>query len=109
MAPATAASASPRSTAGRTTRNLDKARRLLWPVKQKYGRKVSLGGPRWSSPGTSALEWMGLETFGFAFGRVDVWEPEEIFWGPKDTLARRREVRGGPRAVQPSWAPYRWV
>ena len=64
--------------------NLDKARRLLWPVKKKYGQAIS-----WADllvlAGNVALEDMGFETFGFGFGREDIWEAEEIFWGPEDT------------------------
>ncbi|WP_139279806.1 catalase/peroxidase HPI [Rhodococcoides yunnanense] len=64
--------------------NLDKARRLLWPVKQKHGSKIS-----WADllvfAGNVALDSMGFQTFGFAFGREDIWEPEEVFFGPEDT------------------------
>jgi catalase-peroxidase len=75
--------------------SLDKARRLLWPIKQKYGRKIS-----WADlilfAGNEAYESMGLKTFGFAFGRPDKWEPDEIFWGPEDTwLGDERHAEEG--------------
>ncbi|MGH8469501.1 MAG: catalase/peroxidase HPI [Gammaproteobacteria bacterium] len=64
--------------------SLDKARRLLWPVKQKYGRKIS-----WADllifAGNCAYESMGFKTFGFGFGREDIWEPDEILWGPESS------------------------
>jgi catalase-peroxidase len=80
--------------------NLDKARRLLWPVKQKYGRKIS-----WADllvlAGNVALESMGFKTFGFAFGREDIWEPEQIIWGPEDTwLGDERYVGEGEMAPE---------
>ena len=85
--------------------SLDKARRLLWPIKQKYGRKIS-----WADllvfAGNVAYESMGFKTFGFGFGREDIWEPEEIFWGPEDTwlgderYSGDRELTGPLGAVQ---------
>jgi catalase-peroxidase len=85
--------------------NLDKARRLLWPVKQKYGKRIS-----WADllvlAGNVAMEDMGFTTFGFGFGRRDVWQPEEVFWGSEDTwlgderYAGDRELQGPLGAVQ---------
>jgi catalase-peroxidase len=85
--------------------NLDKARRLLWPIKQKYGRKIS-----WADlmilAGNVALESMGFKTFGFGGGRADVWEPEEVNWGPEGTwlddkrYSGDRDLQGPLGAVQ---------
>jgi catalase-peroxidase len=85
--------------------NLDKARRLLWPIKQKYGRKIS-----WADlfvlAGNVALEAAGFKTFGFGGGRADTWEPEELYWGPEGTwlgderYSGERQLRNPLGAVQ---------
>ncbi len=83
--------------------NLDKARRLLWPVKQKYGRKISWADLMVLS-GNVALESMGFKTFGFAGGRSDDWEPDLVYWGPETAMLddKRRDKKGklkGPLAA----------
>ena len=108
-APARTASADGRGGAGYGTQrfaplnswpdnaNLDKARRLLWPIKQKYGNKIS-----WADlmvfAGNCALESMGFKTFGFAGGREDVWEPQEdIYWGPESEWLGDKRYSGDRR------------
>lgn len=80
--------------------NLDKARRLLWPIKQKYGRKIS-----WADlmvlTGNVALESMGFKTFGFAGGRTDDWEADEVFWGPENKWLADQRYHGDRKLQNP--------
>jgi len=80
--------------------NLDKARRLLWPVKQKYGRKIS-----WADlmvlTGNVSMEAMGFKTFGFAGGREDAWEPDLVFWGPEEEFLADERYSGDRELANP--------
>ena len=80
--------------------NLDKAQRLLWPLKKKYGRKIS-----WADlmvlAGTVAMESMGFETYGFAGGRVDAWEPDLVYWGPENKFLTDQRHEGDRELKQP--------
>ncbi|MEM6683945.1 MAG: peroxidase family protein, partial [Pseudomonadota bacterium] len=80
--------------------NLDKARRLLWPIKQKYGRKIS-----WADlmilAGNVAMENMGFKTFGFAGGREDAWQPDLVYWGPEKEFLADERYSGDRKLARP--------
>jgi len=80
--------------------NLDKAQRLLWPIKQKYGRKISWGDLMVLT-GTVAMESMGFKTLGFAGGREDAWEPDMVYWGPENKFLADKRYSGDRELEQP--------
>lgn len=80
--------------------NLDKAQRLLWPIKQKYGRKISWGDLMILA-GTVAMESMGFKTLGFAGGREDAWEPDMVYWGPENKFLADERYSGDRELAQP--------
>src|SRR6201982_3462521 len=107
IASATAAAAPGPVTSWPENASLDKARRLLWPIKQKYGRKLS-----WPDlmilAGNVAFESMGFKTFGFGGGREEAWEPDEsIYWGPEGKWLAGERHRGARERSTPPSAPKR--
>ena len=88
--------------------NLDKARRLLWPVKQKYGASLSWGDLMILA-GNVALENMGFETYGFAGGRTDEWEPDIVYWGPEVEMLASDRKDNARTSCSVRWAPRTWA